>query len=64
MNNSNGAALLARIRHGSAVTIRLENGAQLVGRAAYSDCRACWQVHGRDGVPYEVTSANVTRVQS
>lgn len=62
MNASNGAELMARVRAGSFVTVRLPNGAQLVGRANVG-ADGAWLIRGRDGMPVAVTAGTITRVQ-
>lgn len=63
MNNENGAALIARIRPGSMVTIRRPDGAMLTGRASERSADGGWLIRGRDGMPHAVSAGNCTRVQ-
>lgn len=74
MNNSNGAALLARIKSGDLVTIRAIGGGQLTGRAVRHapdalDRRAGltrdpWRIATGSHTCAGVNAANLIRVQS
>ncbi len=69
MNNSNGDALLARLRTGALVTLRGESGATYTGRAERSHgpherTLGDWQMRQAGGILWPVTAANLIRVQS
>lgn len=62
MNNSNGAALIARVRAGSTVTIRDHRGAMVTGKAL-TGSDAGWLCRTSYGFAFAADSGNVTRVQ-
>lgn len=67
MNNEHGAAMLARVRTGDLVTVRLPDGRQNTGRAGVlSNLEGLREVFARiapDAMPVAVTAGNIIRVQ-
>jgi hypothetical protein len=62
VNNSNGAALIARIRAGSTVTIRDHRGAMVTGKAKTAS-NGAWLCRTSYGFAFAADAGNVTRVQ-
>jgi hypothetical protein len=65
MNNSNGSALLARVREGALVTIRTADGRQTTGRAQWSELWRAFSIACAHNAALResVTAGNITRVQ-
>lgn len=59
MNNENGKALLARVRAGDLVTLRMPDGSQFTGRAWIG---LGMFATGADGRALRVTESNILRI--
>ena len=63
MNNSNGAALIARIKAGSLVTVRAGNGSLITGRVEFIGETIICKAQPVSASRF-VTAGNIVRVQS
>jgi hypothetical protein len=61
MNNSNGAALLAKIQPGDRVTIRRPDGGQSTGYAERGS-RCAWRIRTTPDFSEPVIESNIVRI--